>query len=322
MSSRSASSALSPTTCHELVSPDGIQGLTIEAPVLAANRAADEMKAAGVDIVVLLVHEGAATTDVSSATDPASDMGKIVNGADENIDAIISGHTHLAYNHAIAVPQWLTEAAPSPPARWYRPGSTATTSTSCCSASTRTPVRSLGVQQSDPAAHHVDHLRHATGHRGDAELPGGCCRAGHRGQGRRGCRRCWVPSNWVRSRDRSTGPSWPMGPPRTAAGNPPWATWSPMRSGRPPHRSRVGSAKIAFMNPGGLRQDMVGNPGGYPAALTYQQAAVVQPFANTLVNMSLTGAQIRAALEQQWQPAGRGSAVPAARHFQGLQLHL
>ena len=30
----------------------------------------------------------------------------------------------------------------------------------------------------------------------------------------------------------------------------------------------------------------------------------MQPFANTLVNMSLTGAQIKTALEQQWQPAG------------------
>ena len=31
---------------------------------------------------------------------------------------------------------------------------------------------------------------------------------------------------------------------------------------------------------------------------------MVQPFANTLVNEDLTGAQIKAALEQQWQPAG------------------
>ncbi len=46
-----------------------------------------------------------------------------------------------------------------------------------------------------------------------------------------------------------------------------------------------GGAQIALMNPGGLRQNMTGNAGGYPAHLTYKQAAVVQPFANTLVNM-------------------------------------
>ena len=52
---------------------------------------------------MLLVHEGAATTALTSATDPASDFGKIVNGVNRNVDAIISGHTHLAYNHAIPV---------------------------------------------------------------------------------------------------------------------------------------------------------------------------------------------------------------------------
>ena len=68
----------------------------------------------------------------------------------------------------------------------------------------------------------------------------------------------------------------------------------------------VGGAQIAFMNPGGLRQDMVGHrrPTATRGVLTYKQAAEVQPFANTLVNMDLTGAQIKATLEQQWQPAG------------------
>ena len=44
--------------------------------------------------------------------------------------------------------------------------------------------------------------------------------------------------------------------------------------------------------------------------MTYKQAAVVQPFANTLVNMKLTGAQIKTVLEQQWQRDG-GGAVPS-----------
>jgi 5'-nucleotidase len=60
------------------------------------------------------------------------------------------------------------------------------------------------------------------------------------------------------------------------------------------------------MNPGGLRTDMAGTAGGFPANLTYKQAAVVQPFANTLVNMKLTGAQIKTVLEQQWQRDDKG----------------
>ena len=60
--------------------------------------------------------------------------------------------------------------------------------------------------------------------------------------------------------------------------------------------------------------------------MTYKQAAVVQPFANTLVNMKMTGAQIKTVLEQQWQRDASGNgpvpSVPAARHLEGLHLHL
>jgi 5'-nucleotidase len=55
---------------------------------------------------------------------------------------------------------------------------------------------------------------------------------------------------------------------------------------------------ITFMNPGGLRADI--NAGD----TTYREAATVQSFANTLVTVEMTGAQVKAVLEQQWQPAG------------------
>ena len=38
--------------------------------------------------------------------------------------------------------------------------------------------------------------------------------------------------------------------------------------------------------------------------MTYKEAADVQPFANTLVTLELTAAQIKQVLEEQWQPAG------------------
>ena len=63
------------------------------------------------------------------------------------------------------------------------------------------------------------------------------------------------------------------------------------------------------MNPGGIREDMVGNGTTYPRELTYRQAANVQSFANSLINMTLTGEQIKTVLEQQWQRNGSG-AVP------------
>ena len=58
--------------------------------------------------------------------------------------------------------------------------------------------------------------------------------------------------------------------------------------------TRKSGAAIAFTNSGGLRADL---PAG---DVTYAQAFAAQPFGNTLVTFTLTGAQLTAALEQQW----------------------
>ena len=75
------------------------------------NAAAAKLKADGADVIVLLVHEGAANTSFAAATDPNSAFGQIVNGANADIDAIVSGHTHLAYNHSVPVPAWVERTA-------------------------------------------------------------------------------------------------------------------------------------------------------------------------------------------------------------------
>jgi 5'-nucleotidase len=46
---------------------------------------------------------------------------------------------------------------------------------------------------------------------------------------------------------------------------------------------------------------------GFPETLTYAEAAGVQPFANTLVNMRMTGGQVKTLLEQQWQRDASGN---------------
>ncbi len=65
----------------------------------------------------------------------------------------------------------------------------------------------------------------------------------------------------------------------------------------------LGEAVVAFMNPGGIRDDMFSAEisGGEAAGeITYGEAFSVQPFGNSLVTMTLTGAQIDTLLEQQW----------------------
>jgi len=64
----------------------------------------------------------------------------------------------------------------------------------------------------------------------------------------------------------------------------------------------TGNAVIAFMNPGGIRADIEFTASGSEAdgEVTYAEAFTTQPFGNSLVTMTLTGAQIDTLLEQQW----------------------
>ncbi len=57
-----------------------------------------------------------------------------------------------------------------------------------------------------------------------------------------------------------------------------------------------GGAVIAITNPGGIRTDLTYAPDG---VVTYGEAFAVQPFSNNLVTITLTGAQLKAVLEQQ-----------------------
>ncbi len=76
-----------------------------------------------------------------------------------------------------------------------------------------------------------------------------------------------------------------------------------------------GDAVVAFMNPGGIRNDLLFAPSGpeLPGEVTFGEAFSVQPFGNSLVTMTLTGAQIHDLLEEQWdgQPFPRILQVSA-----------
>ncbi len=62
-----------------------------------------------------------------------------------------------------------------------------------------------------------------------------------------------------------------------------------------------GGAVVAMTNPGGIRTDLIyaQSVGEGDGNVTYGEAFAVQPFSNSLVTMSLTGAQLKAVLEQQ-----------------------
>lgn len=286
----------------ELVSPAGIANLTITDIADAVNKEADDLKASGqADIVVMLVHEGSPTTSCDAVTDPANDFGKIVTRLDANVDAVISGHTHLTYNCMVDVPEWQDRAVTERPVvsagqyGYNLDQLLFTVSPDKQVTKIESNTLALTKQVDDPAKPGTkiwvaNYAPDGTVGQIVATAVANAAVLGAQPLGQ-------IAGPFNRAKDsvgvENRGGESTLG--NLVAEAQRWATES----------TTTGSAQIAFMNPGGLRADMVGSDAdGYPATLTYQQAATVQPFANTLVNMTLTGAQIKTVLEQQWQPAG------------------
>ena len=69
-------------------------------------------------------------------------------------------------------------------------------------------------------------------------------------------------------------------------------------------------AVISFMNAGGIRADINVGP------ITYGEAFSVQPFANVLVTMDMTGTQIDALLEQQFTTGNGILQIPASLTYE------
>ena len=70
-----------------------------------------------------------------------------------------------------------------------------------------------------------------------------------------------------------------------------------------------GNAQIALMNPGGVRTSLIyaGSPAGEgDGVVTYGEAFAVQPFNNLLQVVTLTGAQLKTAMEQQFTGGPNG----------------
>jgi 5'-nucleotidase len=261
-----------------LVSPAGIANLTIEQPVVAANRVADQLSDGNpangeADMVVLLVHEGAATTAIESATDPTSPFGKIVLGADDNIDAIVSGHTHLAYNHVI-------DGRPVISSGQY--GEKFSNMTIQIDPDTKQILSMNNVV--------IDAFNIAPPVVPDPTVAAIVAQAVADAAGPGAQPLGSVTADFNRAFTALRGAESTLG--NFVADVQLWSA----NSDAPDV-----PAQIAFMNPGGLRTDIKFAPDG---VVTYKEAAEVQPFANTLNTFTLTGAQIKTVLEQQWQPAG------------------
>lgn len=272
-----------------LVSPAGIADIDVGSPVEAANRVADQLSDGRAnngeaDIVILLVHEGAVEGTVESATDENTRFGQIVNNANDNIDAIVSGHTHLAYNLTIDGRPVISSGQYgekfSNMVITYNRNTKSVTSMENTIYTMATEFDKDGkvvgyLYEPDPPL--VPLVADATAladELGNVEV----------GETTAALQRAIAPDDEGQLAENRGGES-TLG--NFVADVQKWAL----------NADGTRDVQVTFMNPGGLRADLD------QGTVTYREAANVQPFANTLVSMTLTGAQIKQVLEEQWQPA-------------------
>ena len=287
-----------------LVSPDGIAGITFTDPVAAANRVAGELTDGDAangeaDIVVLLVHEGS-SADTCAAVATEGAFGEIVTGASADIAAIISGHTHNQY-----ACEFDYAGGTRPVLQTGQYGEAFDrivfqydTVTEQLTLQTAEVLPTTGyTPDTDVAAIVAAAVAEAEviGQQPVGEITQDITRAFR-----------LVDGEWVEDRGSESVLGNFIADVQLAATADPG----------------LGGAQIAFMNPGGLRADFCmaadvtecPEPTQGDGVVTYAEAATVQPFANGVVTMTLTGAQIKEVLEQQWQPEG------ASRPFLALGL--
>lgn len=281
-------------TTASIVSPDGIADIEFGDALEAANRVADDLQDGDesngeADVVVLLAHEGAGSEDCAAIVAEDGPFGELVRGASPRIDAILTGHTHQLYSCSTPVEGW-AEGLERPVVQADQYGThlaqlqltvdretLAVTSITAGTLPLHDGTAALYPADPDVAALVADAVA-------DAEEVGNVVV----GQ---------ITADITRARtaegaeDRGAESS--LG--NLVADMQLWATSNESFGGEP--------AQIAFMNSGGLRADLLFEGDG---SVTYQDVASVQPFANTLMTMDLTGAQIQAVLEEQWGVEGSG----------------
>ena len=274
-----------------LVSPGGVKGLAMAPIVSSVNRYATELTDGNpangeADVLVLLVHEGATTGALADATGSGA-FGQITGKVSSKVAAIVSAHTHATYNHSIPGPDGTARPVIQTGSYGVNYGRlTMTVSAEKKLTGITSAVTSLNAAVAKPVdTSSVDAVTKTVA---DAKAIADV----------KGKEPLGTITGDLRRALQSDGKSENRGGESTLGNNiaevQRWAT------------ERQGS-KIAFMNPGGLRTDLVyassgaGDPDG---SVSYKEAALVQPFANTLVTEDMTGQQIKDALEQQWQPDG------------------
>lgn len=270
-----------------LVSPAGLSGLTIADPVEAVNKEVAALPD-DVDLVIAAIHEGAAdggsTGDAQAAASP--NFASMWTGLDPRVKVVLNGHTHQSYAWTNAKGQLFTQAASY--AAQLNELTACVTADGQLSGELGNVNHVIDPKTVDASFPKVATIREivddavAKADQIGAKVIGNASQAISTTMGNADVRNVESPmSNTIAEMFFDT----------LSNGNPEF---------------------IGIQNPGGTRDSF--NQG----EITYKEAALALPFANSLMTTQITGAQFKTVLEQQWQRKADGT-VPS-RPFLRLGL--
>ena len=260
-----------------IVQPDGVAGLRFGSEAQAINREALALQAQGVQAIVAVIHEGGdAGGGFDACENPQGAIFDIERELDRSIDIVLSAHTHRAYNCRVNGRVVIQGAS------FGRLVSVVDVAVDRASGdivmpltrSRNVPVPN-GLTREDrlrarfPALEPEPQVAAIVEHYRVRAAPIALRTAGR------------IASTF--DRNATAGGDHALG--RLIADAQLAAT-------------RDRGAVIAFTNPGGIRTEL--RPRGDDGAVNYADLFAVQPFGNVLVTLTLTGAQLKTLLEQQW----------------------
>ena len=276
----------------EIVSPEGIAGLTFADEAETINAAVPRLVAQGADAIVVLIHQGGVQepdVDPNGCAGFTGDIRPILDRLDTRVDLVVSGHTHRAY---------VCDYAALNPAKPFLLTSAGNNGKFV------TDIR-LAI---DPVAHRVTakNARNVivqsqgfTGARGPVEPNAVVPQFAPRADIAELVARYVAATKAYSTRPVGTLSAPASGP---ALGQ--------LIADAQLAATRSAGAQIALMNRGGVRAALVPRDNG---VLTFGDIYAVQPFGNTLVTQTLTGAQLREAIEQSLSSdSDPHNAIPSA----------
>jgi 5'-nucleotidase len=262
----------------QIVSPGGIEGLTFEDEAESINALVPKVLAEGADAVVVAIHQGLVPEPGDSYTgcgSMAGDLRDILAKLDPRIDLVISGHTHKSY---------VCDFSKVDPARHF-------TVTSAGYGGTMLTDIALTI---DPRLHDVTGIA-ATNVPVQSAGEGRPANAAFERLAPNPEIAAYVAKYTAAAAEVSNRPVGRIS--ASAMKRKPESTLGNLVADAQLASTRDAGAVVAFMNPGGIRTDLVARDGG---VVTFGDIYAVQPFGNTLVTMTYTGAQLLQILEEQF----------------------